>query len=348
MWLNDHHLNPSLEEIGRLPETIPQIHAIKEVLSRWITDDCLHLTTSGSTGDPAKIELPGNLVRWSIQQTTSFLKLTNEHVLLCIPADKAGGAMLLLRSWENGFTVESAEPTGNPLKDIPTNHRYSLISLVPYQIARILDDGDASKLKRFRTILIGGGSIHPELEDQLLRVFGMDSHCFHTYGMTETASHIALRRIGQKSYVPFSGVELSVDEDHRLRIGIPALDIDLLTNDRVQLNPNGFVFAGRVDEVVNSGGLKIDTHRLSNHIQEILSGRLSLEFVLVGEPDPRWGERLVMIYKAPADASKLISILSDHLDPTHLPKSFRVVTDWVRTSTGKIHPAESLKQSVKI
>ena len=82
--------------------------------------------------------------------------------------------------------------------------------------------------------------------------------------MTETLSHIALRRISGEDatdyYTPFDNITVSQDENGCICIDAPKICNSILhTNDIAEFHPDGrrFRIIGRKDNVINKGGQEI-------------------------------------------------------------------------------------------
>lgn len=334
----------SKDTIDQLPQ-----EAWSSVIRTWFDEDVARISTSGSTGPPKPIELSGSLIRWSAHSTQKALGLHHEHVLICIPVDKTGGLMLLLRSVIFDWNCTLIPPVADPMEQIDKNHSFSLISLVPYQVANILKRPEsAAKLKRFKTLLIGGGILPKIVENQLLAEIIPHVSVYHTYGMTETASHIALRQIRKNSKEWFSllpGVSATCNASGLLHIDIPETGIHVETNDLVELKENAIRFRSRADEVVNSGGVKLSIPEIETKIASYLEKMdINCRFFLWKTPDDQLGEKLVFVGIESSDQPAVQKALDDMVLPGYeKPKQFYWAKDFLRTPTGKIKREETLQ-----
>ena len=151
-------------------------------------------------------------------------------------------------------------------------------------------------------LIIGGGAIDAALEQEIRQ---MPNTVYSTYGMTETLSHVALRRLNGPEaspyYHPFPSVTLSLSPDNTLVIDAPLVcDERLVTNDVARLLPDGsFAIIGRKDNIINSGGIKIQIEE----VEERLRPYLDLPYAITAAPDPRLGEAVVLLI-APRDVYK--------------------------------------------
>ncbi|MBI1306563.1 MAG: AMP-binding protein [Bacteroidetes bacterium] len=335
-------------EEDEVPE-IPEQPAIYQIFKDWKDHRILRMTTSGSTGTPKPVELPEKLIRRSVTASAGAMHLNKEKALLCLSPEKVGGAMVLLRGLLLNWEVEVAHPVANPLSDISGNHDFTFISLVPYQLSKILETNDTEKLLQFKTVLIGGGSVPASVEEKILALSPNSTRFFHSYGMTETASHVALRQLGQTHFTVLPGIQLSVDNEGCLKIKMEDAGVDLVTNDLVELNGNQFRFTGRRDDVVNSGGIKLHAEELHKEMDDLFHReKMPVDFILTKLPDEQWGEALVIIVCGNVLKDRLKEILEQHCDPVKIPKRFFKTESWVFSESGKILKAESLKRSVEI
>ncbi len=268
-------------------------------LERWFSDDpCIQVHTSGSTGTPKLITVKKEQMMQSAMATCSFLQLkAGDKALMVLPPEYIGGMMMIVRSLVASLTMDVREPSGHPFADV--TRPVDFVALTPMQVYNTLQDsGEKSMLEQTGHIIIGGGAISGELAELLKPLPGS---LWSTYGMTETLSHIALRRLNgpQASpyYSPFSHIRLSLSPEETLQIDAPLIcDTVLTTNDRVELLPDGrFRMLGRLDNVINTGGLKVGLEELEDHLAPYLSS----PFMITTVPDARLGEAIVLLLSSP-------------------------------------------------
>jgi len=299
------------------------------------------LITSGSTGRPKDIRLYRELLIWSAESTKTAIKSSgNETLICCLPVTKTGGFMQLVRSLHLGWQIHFINPQmSSILEHLENSSSYNQTSLTPTQLKTILNN-NLETLKSFNDILIGGSPIDKELEEQLKEIGKMTMTTFYeTYGMTETASHVALRKVGSDNYFkPQPGVQLSL-EDEQLCIAIPRLDFFIKTNDVVKLHPDGFKVLGRSDDVINSGGLKIHPMLLEPEIALVLKeSGIERPFYITSQKNKEYGQQAVLVMKGPPVKNKphLLEILKRALPAYHNPKNIIFVDAIEYTDTGKI------------
>lgn len=259
-----------------------------ELRHEWESgSDTLLCHTSGSTGRPSEIRLPREQVKKSALRTISFFSIDKDsHLRSCISPDFIGGKMMLIRSLAAGCRFSWETPTNHPL-DGYDGPAISLLSVVPSQLNHLLDHQDS--LPEIGDILVGGAPLSPA---QRRRVADSSLRVWESYGMTETASHIALRRVvvPQPGFLPLPGIEVA-ETDGRLEISIEGWK-RLLTNDVPRFSPDGsFSIIGRADNTIISGGMKIHPEE----VEAKLAALLPFPFMITSRPDPKWGEAVTLV-----------------------------------------------------
>ncbi|MFW5596266.1 MAG: AMP-binding protein, partial [Prevotella sp.] len=218
---------------------------LKDFLEDWNSPSpTLTVHTSGSTGSPKPMEVEKQKMLNSARITCDFLHLRpGDRALLCMSLDYIAGKMMVVRSLERGLRLVSVEPTGHPFATLAHEEPFDLVAMVPLQVYNSLHvEEERALLMRSRHLIIGGGAIDAELERELQN---FPHAVWSTYGMTETLSHVALRRLnGQEAsqwYKPFSHVGISQTADGCLVVDAPLVhDGPLVTNDRVEIHGNRF------------------------------------------------------------------------------------------------------------
>jgi O-succinylbenzoic acid--CoA ligase len=194
--------------------------------------------------------------------------------------------------------------------------------------------GGLAKLKQCRNILIGGAQISKELEKELIK---NKITVYQSYGMTETVSHIALKKTGylqETHYKAIEGVSFKTLDDC-LIIHYPKMSTTVIkTNDLVELkDAHHFKWIGRNDFVINSGGYKISPEIIEDKIQTILSN----EILLTGINDSEFGEKVGLIIKGKKDSINIRKAdLKSILHPYEIPKMVTFISSFERTSNGKL------------
>ena len=328
---------------------------LEDFLSEWNNDsDTVLVHTSGSTGKPKPMRVEKKRMLNSARITCDFLGLKpGDSALLCMSLDYIAGKMVVVRSIERHLHLISVPPSGHPLKDV--DEEITFAAMVPMQVYNTLQvPEERERLSRIRHLIIGGGAIDAALEQELQSLPG-DIAIWSTYGMTETLSHIALRRINgdeaSEWYQPFDSVRISQTEEGCLVIDAPQVCAEtLVTNDIVEIEPYiynkveklRFRIKGRKDNVICSGGIKIQIEE----VETLLKPHLEKPFMLAKKKDGKFGEIAVLltededIKKVEATVRRLLSDesekSSDHKKYKYwIPKEFRYVEHLPLTETGK-------------
>lgn len=318
----------------------------------WLSGQAaFELQTSGSTGQPKTIRLTRQQMQRSAGLTGQVLGLrAGDRALVCLSVEYIAGMMMLVRGFELGLDLTVIEPRSDPLADFPPEARFEFTALVPLQLHHILRDSPEKQptLDRMRAILIGGAPVGPALHAQLQRV---TAPIYHTYGMTETATHIALQRLNGPQadgfFRPLPGVITGLDERGCLTVASPVTGgKTLTTNDLVELRPDGsFRWLGRIDNVINSGGVKVQLEKVETALARCLFEQSGPEqstrrFCVGALPDERLGQAVVAVVEGePFSAAVEASIragLCQALGPYELPKAFFFTAKLLETPTGKI------------
>jgi O-succinylbenzoic acid--CoA ligase len=304
---------------------------VGDFLLDWFDDKrYIEMNTSGSTGKPKLIKVDKQAMVRSALATGDFFDLKpGDKVLHCLPANYVAGKMMLIRGFILGLEIDFVAPSSHPLAKI--DHDYDFAALVPMQAQYSLD-----KLKHIKKIIIGGAKITKPLEQKLLKI--KKSEIYETYGMTETITHIAARKMGEESFTVFPNVMLSLDDKNCLLIKAPSVSPDIIeTNDIVEMvSENQFIWLGRYDNVVNSGGIKL----IPEQIEEKLATRIPRRYFVSGKPDPVLGERLVLIVEG--EEMTIEESVFENLDKYEKPKEIHFVKHFQETPTGKIIRKESM------
>ncbi len=289
--------------------------------------------TSGSTGVPKTIRIEKRFARASANATIDFLKLKNEdNVLLCLSIQTIGGKMLVVRSIINSMNLFVIDASSNPLKE--TEIEFDFIAIAPIQLTTILEE-TPDKLKSVRKIILGGGQIHEDTINLLKR---NKITVYQTFGMTETISHIALRKVGFEEddyYTTVKGITIN-EIQGQLIVNAPHLGLDnLLTNDWVEvIDFNHFKWLGRFDHVINSGGIKIQIDELELLLQKKINNRL----FIYPKKDKLLGEKVVLIVEGAFQDKLTKKEFFTFIDNKfQIPKEVAFLEEFIMTNSHKIN-----------
>ena len=297
------------------------------------SEDFITVKTSGSTGVPKTVCLPKTFVEQSALRTIGFFGLTTKSRFhSCVGADFIGGKMMAVRAWLLNAVFSWETPSNRPLKEIPKTESIDLLAIVPSQMLDILEN--LEKLPHISNIIIGGAPIPPHLK---AKIADSGLNVYETYGMTETSSHIALRKItGEESpFKTLPGIRVSKDQRECIVVEFNNGQT-VITNDVAELfSDKEFVIKGRCDNIIISGGKKINPFEIESKISRFISQ----DFFIGGVEDEKWGQKVVLFIEghlSDEEIDKLKSDISEVLERWQKPKEIRCVTKLPRTPNGKI------------
>ena len=286
----------SLQEILALKSAPDWLQTVQNQLIDFTsTRNEMEFHTSGSTGMPKRIVHRKTVLESSAKRTLDYFSLKpGDSAALILPAEFIGGSMMLVRALIGGLTLHLLPPK-LAVNEIPN---VDFLPCTPAQFKAALQNDVLSDFNG--AILLGGapvGDIEP--------VVGINLYV--GYGMTETASHVALRPLTEKVYSAVDGVEFSTREG-ALVIDAPHLGVkELQTNDLVRLiDPHSFEFIGRLDDVINSGGLKIHPAVLESHFHS--NGCV---VCISSIADKVYGEAVVIVVEGGVSESRVKKLLKD-------------------------------------
>ena len=318
---------------------------LQAFLTEWHNDSPTVLVhTSGSTGEPKPMWVEKRRMEASARTTCDFLGLhSSDTALLCMPLDYIAGKMMVVRSLVRGLRLIAVEPSGNPLAAV--RETVDFAAMVPMQVWNTLQVPEQrERLANIRHLIIGGGAIDDSLAAELQT---FPNTVWSTYGMTETLSHIALRRLSGPDasdwYTPFDGVQLSLTTEGCLAINAPALHDGLLTtNDIAELSSDGrFKILGRKDNIICSGGLKIQ----AEEVERRLLPHLRAPYIISKRKDKKFGEVVVLLTEGNTATAQ--TICQSVLPKFWQPRAYIHVDSIPLTATGKPARKEAEKYIFK-
>lgn len=289
----------------------------------------IEMHTSGSTGIPKIIRVDKQAMVNSALATGDFFELhAGNKALHCLPVKYVAGKMMLVRAMILGLDLEFVAPSSHPLRNVDGN--FDFAAMVPLQAQNSIADSH-----RIKKLIVGGAKINSALENQLIK---LPTQVFETYGMTETISHIAAKSVGEKAFTVLPNVTISYDDQNCLVIHAPRISDDVIeTNDVVELvNENQFIFLGRIDNVINSGGIKL----LPEQIEEKLAGKIEQRYFISSKEDKELGEKIILVIEG--NSFTVDTSIFDGLDKYEKPKEILFVPKFKETGNGKIIRKESL------
>ncbi|WP_452231256.1 AMP-binding protein [Lacinutrix sp. MEBiC02404] len=337
-------LYEELKEVAysHVKEGLPFEKNIGDFLIDWLDDkDYVLVQTSGSTGKPKTIKLQKQAMVHSAIATGDFFKLEpGDKALHCLPSNYIAGKMMLVRAMILGLELDLAEPTSQPLFDYEKH--YEFCAMVPLQLQKTL-----SYCNNIKTIIVGGASVSNGLKHAIQDI---KTNVFETYGMTETITHIAVKKINNFEDVTSSADEstyfhilpnITITQDDRncLVIEAPKLsETKIVTNDVVKLHTQTtFEWLGRFDNVINSGGVKL----FPEQIEAKLSYKMNNRFFITKEKDEILGESVVLVIES--ENKTIEASFFSELEKFEVPKKIYCIEKFIESDTGKILRQETLK-----
>lgn len=347
---NLHYSNEELVDVAYslIKEGEPYEGKAGSFLLDWLNDkDFVEVQTSGSTGNPKKFRIKKQHMINSARATGRFFELpAGITALHALPVNFIAGKMMLVRAMLLGWKLDLVIPKANPLDRV--FKIYDFCAMTPFQL-----DNSLNRLHLIKKLIVGGGAVSSNLK---ALVQGIETEVYETYGMTETVSHIAARRVNNKKktgeILPFTvlpAISISTDDRSCLVIDAPQVTQGpLVTNDVVELlSDKTFVWKGRHDNVINSGGIKLHPEEIEAKLAPIIAHR----FFVTSLPDPALGEKLVLMVESEFSETALFNLEREiksclKLGKYEIPKKIYFVEKFEETSNGKIHRTNTFKASI--
>ena len=306
--------------------------SIEEFLEEWNNaSPYVHVQTSGSTGAPKQMLVEKRRMLASARITCDFLGLCEgDTALLCMSLDYIAGKMMVVRSIERGLKLLHVVPSGHPLGNLNTSIDFA--AMVPMQVYNSLQvPEERERLREIKHLIIGGGAIDEAMAEELK---GFPHAVWSTYGMTETLSHIALRRLSGPDasdwYTPFPSVQVSLNDEDCLVIDAPEVCAErLVTNDIAELSGGAFRILGRKDNVICSGGIKIQAEEIERQLRSFSR----VPYLISKRKDEKFGEVVVLLTEGSTDEAR--EVCERVLPKYHQPRDYVHVDHIPLTATSK-------------
>jgi len=342
--LNDYHYShEDLMEVAYSFVKEGDSHEIElgEFLLDWLDNhDYVKVRTSGSTGKPKEIKIKKSAMIKSALATGDFFDLRpGKKVLHCLPSNFIAGKMMIVRAIVLGLELDIVEPIALPRIDYEKD--YEFCAFTPMQLKNF-----ANYFDKIKTVIVGGGRVSDSIKALIQDKKPM---VYETYGMTETVSHIAVKKINnftdsdsKPCFKTLPGITVAVDDRGCLVIDAPELlEEKVITNDIVKIHSNtSFEWLGRFDNVINSGGIKL----YPEVIEKKLQCKIKEQFFVTAIPDETLGEKAILIIEG--KDHQLDASIFDALDKYEKPKAVYAVDKFIDTASGKIHRKKTLEQIV--
>jgi O-succinylbenzoic acid--CoA ligase len=304
-----------------------------EFILSWVsTDESIIIRTSGSTGYPKEIQFSKMQLIRSAERTLDYFKLKQgQNILLCLPVQYIAGMMMIVRAFVGNLNLITTSPKNLKIQNIIETIDFT--AMVPLQIQKLLEENqDFNKIKK---IIIGGTQLSSEIAKKFKKYF--KGKAWETYGMTETITHVAVKELDIHSQSqPFQalpGITFSTDSRECLIIKDTLLhDAPIITNDRVDLISNScFHLIGRLDYVINSGGIKVQPEEIETLLAQHIKGK----FCISAFADEHFGEIVVLVLEK-GSASEKLKIKIQAIPSYYRPKKLVELGKMPLTRTGKI------------
>jgi O-succinylbenzoic acid--CoA ligase len=304
---------------------------VGDFLLDWFdSKDFIEMQTSGTTGAPKTITISKQAMVNSALATGDFFDLKpGDKALHCLPVKYVAGKMMLVRAMIIGLDLEFVAPSSHPLLNNEID--FDFIAMVPLQAKNSLEE-----LKKVKKLIVGGAAINKVLEKNLLK---LTTEVYETYGMTETITHIAARKLGERAFTVLPNVTISYDDRKCLVIHAPRISDDVITtNDIVEMvNENQFIFLGRLDNIINSGGIKI----MPEQVEQKLANKIQQLYFIASKPDNEFGEKVILVIEG--DKQEFDENFFEDLDKYEKPKEIVFIPKFKLNANGKIMRKETIQ-----
>ena len=319
---------------------------INKLLLFWKSDkENLTVLTSGSTGNPKKINISKKQMIASAENTLQYFNINeNSTFLNCLPVKYIGGKIMLIRAILSKGKIVLCKPLANPIKELDII--IDFIALTPLQLNNVLEN--RKNFEKIKLAIIGGGLVS---ENLISKIQNLTTNCFQTYGMTETISHIAVRNLknctNKTPYKCLEDIKVRANKKNQLIINSKKLNIkNLVTNDKVKILSNEeFLFLNRTDTIINSGGLKINPEEVENKILKSLGDN---NFFVDKIKNDKFGEEIILIALKKIELNLLIESIKLLKDKKIQPKKIYIVDKFIFNDNQKIDKLKSKNYAYKL
>ena len=338
---------------GKWLEQRPYFQEALSFCHDWLNGkSSFELQSSGSTGVPKTIVVSRAQMSSSAKATGDFFGIQPQASLLCcLNTAMIAGKMMLVRAleWDSGLYL--VEPSSKPLLDFAADQHFDFVTMVPLQLDASLEHPhSAVLLEGIRNLLIGGAPLSEALREKAIK---LPIKLFQTYGMTETVSHVALADLkadGPLTYQPLPGVMIRQSPEGKFQIKAPmSNDQWISTNDVVEILPGGgFIWKGRADFTINTGGLKVQPEEVEKRAGKVMERFFpGQRYFVTALPDLKLGQKVVLMIEGQQgnqDPLQIIDTLKRELPPFHSPRKLLFVPKFAETASHKINRHQTLER----
>jgi o-succinylbenzoate synthase len=332
----------TLEDILNESSNASWIQDIQAFHENWYdTSKTIEVQTSGSTGKPKTISLPKKAMVSSAKNTIKHFGIPkNATALLCLPAQFIAGKMMIVRSIVGNWNLSVTKPTS--AIEIPTQS-LDFVAMTPHQVICTIKKYGAASFNNIKILIIGGGEIPINALEEITL---LPCQVFSTYGMTETITHVATKNLQQANatFNTLPNIDISIDDRNCLVIATNYLAGKIITNDVVNIiDAESFEWIGRIDNVINSGGLKIQPELL----EQTLGKYCSDLFFFHGADHEVLGQQLILVTDKQTNLAALTESILKNVPKHHHPKQLWIVEHMIKTPTDKINRKATLESVVE-
>ncbi len=335
--LNGRKFSSKEDLFGYTEKNLSEIHLF---ITEWFSPETtLTVQTSGSTGKPKRIQIEKQFMINSALATGDFFNLPSKtKALLCLSTKYIAGKMMLIRAMVLGWELDVTEVTSLPLRK---GKKYDFVAMVPLQVQKSIAD-----LHKAKITLVGGGAVSKNLLDKFK---GIPSKIYQSYGMTETITHIAVRELHpdfSDFYTTLPNVKIKTDKRNCLVVYAPKVASEtVITNDLVKIkDANRFMWLGRADNIINSGGIKLIPEQIEKKLQSVITK----PFFITKTKDELLGEKVMLLIEGKTDENLIQNIKEAKiLQPYEKPKEIIFTDKFIRTETDKINRLKTFSNFTK-
>jgi len=295
----------------------------------WLdSKDFVSVNTSGTTGLPKTIKLDKKAMVNSAIMTGDFFNIKpGDKALHCLPSRYISGKMMLVRAMILGLEIDMIAPTLSPAYD--NQIHYDFCAMIPLQVKNSIN-----KLDNIKTLIVGGARVSKPL---IKNIQNLKANVYETFGMTETISHIAVKKLNHNgsnkpAFEVLPNISISKNEKDCLVIdAFKLLREPIVTNDLINLiNEKQFEIIGRYDNMINSGGVKVFPEMIELKLQDLIEKR----FFIASENDHDFGQKVILVIED--DNADLNKEVFSHLQKHEVPKAIYNIPKFFETETGKL------------
>lgn len=345
MYLDFENLN--LDTIEPEFRNDTYFNSVIAFVRTFIDKDSFVSYTSGSTGEPKALIIEKICAIESAKLSNDFFRVNQStRFLHCLDIKYIGSKMLLVRAFLAGAKVEVVKPSLDYFQNI-TSSKFDFISLTPLHIHKILDI-NPSFFDQIKICLIGASGVSTQLENQLIKG-NFRTKFYESFAMTETLSHFALRDISAKQtyFKLLPDFVISTNENQCLQVYHKTiLPEKIISNDIVEIHSaDTFTFKGRLDNVINSGGLKVNPETLEKE----WSTFLPFKFIISSEPNSIYNQGIIMVVEKMIELTKsgiINSLIKNKVTSRLYPKEIYYSISWAETASHKPIRSEILKEKI--